>query len=81
MFVTEVILFVIILSGVYQRNSGRHILSTMYREVRGLCRHRLSFLTPFVGPNLACHCGIGTAAPCGENRIVSLGRQFDRSTD
>jgi hypothetical protein len=37
MFATEVILFVIILSGVYQRNSGRHILSTIYREVRGLC--------------------------------------------
>ncbi len=40
MFATEVILFVIILSGVYQRNSGRHILSTMCREVRGLCWRR-----------------------------------------
>ena len=34
MFATEVILFVVILCGVYQRNSGRRILSTMYREVR-----------------------------------------------
>ena len=37
MFATEVVLFVIILGGVYKRNSGRHILSTIYREVRGLC--------------------------------------------
>ncbi|KAI0298453.1 hypothetical protein B0F90DRAFT_1732613 [Multifurca ochricompacta] len=32
MFATDIILFVAILSGVYQRNSGKDILSTMYRE-------------------------------------------------
>ena len=35
----------------------------------------------FVGPNLACNGSHGTAAPCGENRIISLGRQFDRFLD
>lgn len=33
MFATDVIFFIVILSGVYQRNSGRHIAITMYREV------------------------------------------------
>ncbi len=34
MLATDVIFFVVILGGVYQRNSGRHILITMYHEVR-----------------------------------------------
>lgn len=49
MFAANLILFVIILGGVYQRNSGRNILSTMYREVRGVRgRLRLAFLTLYV---------------------------------
>ena len=42
MSATEVILFLIILSEVYQHNPGRHILSTMYREVCGLCVQTLA---------------------------------------
>ena len=34
MLATDVIFFIVILSGVYQRNSGKHILITMYHEVR-----------------------------------------------
>jgi hypothetical protein len=34
MLATDVIFFVVILSGVYQRNSGKHIVITMYNEVR-----------------------------------------------
>lgn len=33
MLATDVIFFVVILSGVYQRNSGKHIVITMYHEV------------------------------------------------
>lgn len=32
---TDAAIFVIILGGVYQRNHGKQILSTMYHEVRG----------------------------------------------
>jgi len=50
MFGTDVIFFIVILWGVYQRNSGRHIIITMYHEVRfffrqfrhyGSHRHRI----------------------------------------
>jgi hypothetical protein len=34
MLATDVIFFIVILSGVYQRNSGKHIVITMYHEVR-----------------------------------------------
>ncbi|KAH9177253.1 hypothetical protein EDB89DRAFT_1902491 [Lactarius sanguifluus] len=32
MLATDVVFFIVILSGVYQRNSGRHIIITMYHE-------------------------------------------------
>ncbi|KAI0270477.1 hypothetical protein BC834DRAFT_967264 [Gloeopeniophorella convolvens] len=48
MFATDVVLFGIILSGVYQRNSGRRILATMYRE--GL--FWLAIATVFISLNL-----------------------------
>ncbi|KAH8987306.1 hypothetical protein EDB92DRAFT_2105033 [Lactarius akahatsu] len=32
MLATDVVFFIVILSGVYQRNSGRHIMITMYHE-------------------------------------------------
>jgi hypothetical protein len=73
MFATDVTLFVIILCGVYRRNSGRHILSTMHREVGGLCTARIPFLTSSIGSILACDCDRSTTASRGEKRVVRAG--------
>jgi hypothetical protein len=72
---TDAAIFVIILGGVYQRNHGKQILSTMYHEVRrfSLMLAKAYFLMSSLGPLLACDFDHDTVAPGGKSGSATLG--------